>query len=228
MADGAPSSALEDALGHRFSRRDLIEEALTHASAALSGRRPSLERLEFLGDRVLALVIAERLLDRFPDEDQGDLAQRHARLVSHDSLVRVAAELPLAEALRVQPGVADAAGALPPSILEDALEAVIGAIYLDGGIEVARRVIESRWTALLTESPPRDSKTELQEWVQARGMKLPVYEIVAAKGPPHAPLFTVEAVIEGFAPTRADGRSKRAAERAAASLLLERAKEGHG
>ncbi len=217
---------LETALGHRFQRSELLEQALTHASAASADGRPSLERLEFLGDRVLALAIASDLLRRFSDEDEGALARRLASLVSGESLVRIARELGIARYVRTDSGITD--GGIPDSVLEDACEALIGAVYLDGGLAPATALIERLWTPLMTVHPPSDAKTELQEWVQARGMKLPVYETVAAEGPPHAPVFTVEAAIDGLDPVRGSAGSKRAAERAAAVVLLARAKADRG
>ncbi len=227
LTDGDSLELLQSAFGHHFARRDLLEEALTHSSAAGEGQ-PSLERLEFLGDRVLGLIVAGLLLRRFPDEDQGLLALRHARLVSHGTLVEIARELSLGAYIRVRAGVASGDGELPPSILEDALEAVLGAVYLDGGLEPATRLIETHWAGLLTETPPRDAKTELQEWVQARGLKLPNYEIIATAGPPHAPVFTVGLSVDGLPSVSGRGSSKRTAERAAASTMLACAKRQDG
>jgi len=217
-----PLRALETALGYRFVDRTLLQEALTHASASDVSGRASLERLEFLGDRVLGLVVAGLLLDRFPLENEGEIAPRHGTLVSHDSLVLVAREISLGDHILVQPGVVNSAGELPASILEDAMEAVIGAIYRDDGLEAARPVIEAKWAALLTETPPRDAKTKLQEWAQARGMPLPEYRTVSSEGPAHMPVFTIEVMVSGVAPEHATGRSKRAAERGAARKLLDR------
>ena len=217
-----PLQILEDSLGHRFSQRELLVEALRHSSASEISGQASLERLEFLGDRVFGLIIAGLLLDRFPDENEGQIALRHGTLVSHGSLVWVARELALGDYISVQPGVVNSAGELPASILEDAMEAVIGAIYRDGGLEPARQVVEAKWTPLLTATPPRDAKSELQEWVQARGMPLPEYRTVSSEGPAHMPLFTVEVMVHGVAPEDAQGRSKRIAERAAARKLLDR------
>lgn len=217
-----PLQTLETALGYRFARRELLEEALVHASASEINGHASLERLEFLGDRVLGLIIAGFLLDRFPDENEGQIALRHGTLVSHASLVQVARGLSLGDYIEVQPGVVNSAGELPASILEDAMEAVIGAIYRDGGLDAARPVIESGWASLLTATPPRDAKTELQEWVQARGMPLPEYRIVLTEGPAHMPVFTVEVTVHGIGPEQAEGRSKRTAERAAARKLVDR------
>jgi ribonuclease III len=221
-------NTLETALGYRFSQRELLEEALTHSSASELSGQASLERLEFLGDRVLGLTIAELLLNRFPSEKEGQIAPRHGTMVSHASLVRVADELSLGDYIRVQPGVENEAGELPASILEDAMEAVIGAIYRDGGLEAARAVIESRWISLLTATPPRDAKTELQEWVQARGLPLPEYRTVSSEGPAHMPIFTVEVVVRGIAPQHAEGSSKRVAERAAARQMLDQVGEHDG
>ncbi len=213
---------LQAALGYRFARAALLEQALTHASVASADGRPSFERLEFLGDRVLALAVASDLIRRFPAEDEGALARRLASLVSGDSLVRIARGLELERHVRADFGVAG--GAIPDSVLEDACEALIGAIYLDGGLAPAAALVDRLWTPLMTTHPPSDAKTELQEWVQARGMKLPVYQTVAAEGPPHAPVFTIEAAIEGLAPARGTAGSKRAAEREAAAELLARVK----
>ena len=217
---------LENALGHQFRRNELLRQALTHSSASSVDGQPSLERLEFLGDRVLALAIASALLRRFPDEEEGALARRLSSLVSGESLVRIANELEISHHIRVELGVTK--DRIPNSILEDACEALIGAVYLDGGFTVAADLIERLWTPLITVDPPSDAKTELQEWVQARGTKLPIYKTVAAEGPPHAPVFTVEAVIDGFEPVQSSASSKRGAERAAAVVLLARAKESHG
>jgi ribonuclease-3 len=217
---------LEIALGHEFARESLIIEALTHASAS-STKGYSYERLEFLGDRVLGLVMAELLIRRFPTEPEGDLARRHAVLVSRDSLVAVARDLDLARYLNVQPSTQPER--IPDSILADACEAVLGAVYLDADLATAALLIERLWRPRLDFDlpPPRDAKTELQEWVQARGLPLPVYRTVATVGPSHDPAFTVEAVVEGLMPQRAIARSKRAAEQEAArALLLEARKRG--
>ena len=217
---------LETALGHQFQRNELLEQALTHSSASSVDGQPSLERLEFLGDRVLALAIASDLLRRFPGEDEGALARRLSSLVSGESLVSIAHELEITHHIRAEFGVSNTT--VPDSILEDACEALIGAVYLDGGFAVAAAFIGRLWTPLITVNPPSDAKTELQEWVQARGRTLPIYKTVATKGPPHAPVFTVEATIDGFEPVQGSASSKRAAERAAAVVLLARAKANCG
>lgn len=211
--------AVEAAIGHEFTRPALLAEALTHASAAPTAGA-SYERVEFLGDRVLGLVIADLLIRRFPAEPEGDLARRHASLVSRETLVAVGRDLDLARHLAIQPP--SAAGRVPDSVLADACEAVLGAVYLDGGLGAAAKMIERLWAPRmdLNAPPPRDAKTELQEWVQARGIPLPVYRTIAADGPSHDPAFTVEALVETLPPARAVARSKRAAEQEAARTLL--------
>jgi ribonuclease-3 len=213
------NAAVEAAIGHEFGRPGLLAEALTHASAAPAAGA-SYERVEFLGDRVLGLVIADLLIRRFPAEPEGDLARRHASLVSRETLVAIGRELDLAKHLSIQP--APAVGRVPESVLADACEAIMGAVYLDGGLDAAAKVIERLWAPRvdMNAPPPRDAKTELQEWVQARGIPLPVYRTVAADGPSHDPAFTVEALVETLPPARAVARSKRAAEQEAARTLL--------
>jgi ribonuclease-3 len=215
---------LEAALGHRFRRRDLIEEALTHASAVRRhGPRHSYERLEFLGDRVLGLVLAEMLLKAFPREVEGALARRLAQLARAETLAAVAAELGLGRHVRMA-ALEDPAVRETTSVQADLCEAVIAALYLDGGLAVARRFIETRWTAFMTSAatPPKDPKTALQEWAQARGLDLPAYRVVEAEGPAHRPRFTVAVAVAGRGEASASGTSKRLAETAAARALMDR------
>lgn len=220
-------------LGHEFTRPGLLDQALTHASS--SGRQgggrassgdggASNERLEFLGDRVLALIVADMLLARFPEEDEGRIAQRHSALVRREALARVAGAIDLGVHLRLSRGEAATGGRNNPALLADAMEAVIAALYQDGGLEAARRFIEAHWRGLLEETPepPKDAKTELQEWAQARGLGLPEYREAARSGPAHAPSFTCEVSVAGYPSVAADGPSKRAAEQRAAEELLER------
>jgi len=218
------SRRLEQALGHRFADPGLLDEALTHSSVASAGdRRRTNERLEFLGDRVLGLVVADMLFDRFPDEDEGALARRHAALVRRESLARVAESIGLAESIRLSRGEEDAGGRKNPGLLADACEAVIAALYLDGGIDVAATFIRDQWDAMMAEDvrPPKDAKTELQEWAQARGLALPRYREVGREGPAHAPMFSIEVSLADRTPASASGPSKRAAEQAAAEAMLE-------
>ena len=216
--------ALEEALGHDFKRSELLEQAVTHRSAVRArGKVPEgYERLEFLGDRVLGLLVAELLVNRFPREQEGELTRRHTALVRRDTLVRVAREIDLGACLKLSKGESDAGSRESPTLLADACEAVIAALYLDGGLAVARPFIERYWNPLVeeAETPPRDAKTALQEWAQGRKLPLPSYKTVAIEGPSHEPHFTVAVSVEGKAPIEARGRSKRAAEQAAAELLL--------
>ncbi|TAL00469.1 MAG: ribonuclease III [Rhodospirillaceae bacterium] len=219
-------AALEAALGYVFANRDLLAQALTHRSAL--GHRlgasasASNERLEFLGDRVLGIIIAERLLTMFPDEAEGALAPRLAALVSAPALADVATACDLAPYVRIAPGQRADDG--DTAVLADACEALIGAIYLDGGLDAARTFVLSRWEDRMRASaaPPKDPKTALQEWAQARGMPLPEYRVVSNEGPSHAPLFIMAVSVTGIAEATGSGRSKRQATSAAAATLLER------
>ncbi len=222
-SDESARRALETALGHRFADPRLLATALIHRSA-LSAQGQSNERLEFLGDRVLGLVVADLLCRRFPDEDEGHLARRFSVLVGRDALFRIAVGLGLGSYLTLSPGEIDGGGRDNSTLLADACEAVIAAMYLDGGLDAAARFIEAQWTPLLAEDiePPKDPKTALQEWAQARGLPLPEYCEIGRTGPPHAPVFTIEVSIAGQPSTRADGASKRLAERNAAVGMLAR------
>lgn len=218
---------LARAVDHRFRDKDLLAAAVTHPSMAGLERAgaataATYERLEFLGDRVLGLVIAHWLLDRYPNEREGDLAKRHAGLVRREALSRVATDIGLGQHLRLAPGEADGGGRSNRTILADACEAVIGALYLDGGLEVASRFIRARWAPLIedTGAPPLEPKTALQEWAQARGLPLPVYETVSQSGPAHEPQFEVRVTVAGHDSVTATGSSKRAAEKNAAVRLL--------
>ena len=227
------AEALPRIIGYEFGRRELIEEALTHPSALVPEARRrrhrapvkrSYERLEFLGDRVLGLVVADCLWRRFEDEPEGDLTRRHTHLVRREALARVADTIGLGRHLVLSRGEAAAGAAANPGILADACEALIAAIYLDGGFEAASTFVRRFWEPLIDEmeEPPRDPKTALQEWAQARGLPLPAYDLVATSGPDHAPLFTVRASVVGADPTTATASSKRSAEAKAAAMLLDR------
>ncbi len=217
---------LQQALGHRFADPALLRQAVTHASAAGRAGAASLERLEFLGDRVLGLALAAMLVRAFPAEAPGELARRHAALASGQALASVGRSLGLHRHLDIQPGLARDPETIPISVIEDACEALIGAIYLDAGHDAACALVARFWTPMLSGAPPRDAKTALQEWAQARGLPPPVYRTADRKGPDHVPVFTVAARIEGFPEVAASAGSKRAAERAAAGLLLDRLDDG--
>ena len=227
-----PLTAAEALLGHSFARPALLREALTHRSAVPGRRLPhgrtapatgagSNERLEFIGDRVLGLLIAEWLAERFPDEQEGQLGPRFGHLVSQPVIAAIAERLGLADLLAVAEGEARAGVRNRATVLADATEALIGALYLDAGLDPARRFVRTAWEGALRDLvlPPKDAKTGLQEFVLARGMKLPHYELVSAEGPPHAPVFVI-AVTAGGAQAEGRAGSKRAAERLAAAALL--------
>lgn len=216
---------LEQALGYRFKTPDILTEALTHRgalSAAAGARAPANERLEFLGDRVLGLVIAETLLKEFPREEEGALATRLAALVSAPVCGRVAQGIALADHVLTAPG--QSAGDEHTTVLADACEAVIGALYLDGGLEAARAFIAAKWAAEIHAdlTPPKDAKTSLQEWAQGRGLPLPAYRVVQETGPAHAPSFVMAVSVEGYPEATGAGRTKRLATQEAAAALLAR------
>ncbi len=221
-------SQLGDLLGHRFARPELLTQALTHPSVTQNRRRQSApyERLEFLGDRVLGLVVADMLFHHFPDEAEGALARRFTALVRREAVARVAVAIGLADVLTMAKGDEEAGGRGNPGILADACEAVIGALYADGGFEVAAAFVRRQWQVLMEElaAPPKDAKTALQEWAQGRGKPLPVYRTLGAEGPPHDPMFLVEVGVEGQGAATGRGPSKRTAEQAAATALLEKVK----
>ena len=218
------SHPAEAVLGHRFARAGLLEEALTHRSALRAGTAPrSNERLEFVGDRVLGLVVAEWLAERFPDEEEGALGRRLAALVAQPTLAEIAEQVGLPALLSVAPGEARAGVKRQATVLADALEALIGALYLDAGMGAPRDFIRRHWGGAMAAqaAPPKDAKTALQEWAQARGMDLPYYEVAGRSGPPHAPRFTVRVTVGDSSGTGEAG-AKRAAEQNAAADLLAR------
>ena len=236
-AEPAPLADLAELIGHEFARPELLAEALTHPSAlpprrhggarprrtiARGASRGGYERLEFLGDRVLGLVIADLLWRGFEREQEGHLTRRLTSLVRREALARVAAGIGLDRYLQLSPAEAAAGAARNPGILADVLEAVIAAIYLDGGFAAAFGFVERFWEPLISEmeAPPRDPKTSLQEWAQARGLPLPDYQLVATSGPDHAPHFTVSVHVAGLAEASATASSKRAAETGAAAAAL--------
>ncbi len=226
MARRPKLGLLEDAIRYRFKKRGLLEQALTHVSVVANkgGRNKSYQRLEFLGDRVLGLVVAELLIAGFPKAEEGELSRRLAALVRKDACAEVALVWGVGRHVRLAPGQVAAAGASSRAILGDVCEAIVGAIFLDGGYAAARDVIEAAFGPRLSAagSPDRDPKSALQEWVQGRGLPPPIYAIVDRSGPDHAPEFRIAVTVEGLAPEAATGNSRRSAEQAAAELLLRR------
>jgi len=217
--------ALQQRLGHRFASLSLLNRALTHRSYGADHN----ERLEFLGDAVLSLSVSSLLFERFSGSDEGDLTRVRAHLVREDSLHRAALSLGLPEVLRLSEGETRGGGAGRPSILADAVEALIGAIFLEGGFdpahEVVRRLFGEVIAATEVESWSKDAKTELQEWLQARRLPVPAYRIATTRGEKHAQTFDVECAVAtlGLA-EHGEGRSRRAAEQEAARRMLEQLK----
>ncbi len=215
-------AALAQRIGHDFAQPGLLQEALTHPSLASPGRADN-QRLEFLGDRVLGLVMAEALLAADPNAPEGRLAPRLNALVRRETLAEVAREVDLGAVLRLGRSEMLSGGRRKEALLADALEAVIAAIYRDAGLPAARAAILRLWGARIAtvEDDARDPKTALQEWAQARGLAPPDYELVASEGPAHAPIFTIRARLAGGQTRTAQAGTKRAAEQAAARALLE-------
>ena len=219
-----PISALEAALQHVFRDRSLLQRALTHVSALAQPRREdSNQRLEFLGDRVLGLAVADLLCDNYPKATEGELSRRLAALVRKESCAEAARAWGVGPHLRLGAGEGRSGGRDKEAILGDVCEALIGAVYLDGGYDAARELV--RRTFLQDMREPRrslrDPKSGLQEWAQARGLPPPVYRETARSGPDHAPCFRIAVSVEGFEPMETEGASKRLAEQAAAQRLLE-------
>lgn len=218
---GGDLSTLQKALGHSFADTELLARALTHASAVANAAGPAsrtYERLEFLGDRVLGLVVADMLDEHFPTAPEGDLSRRLNRLVSGETCAEVAREMKLEKFMRRSGGPATA------SMLGDVCESVLGAVYRDGGLAAARQVIERYWRPRLESmsGPLRDAKTELQEWAHRRGFDAPNYVEMLRSGPDHAPEFEIEVKVGTIRPATGRGRSKREAEHEAATAVLRR------
>ena len=215
--------ALQARLGHRFTDAGLLQRALTHRSFGADHN----ERLEFLGDAVLSMAVSSLLYERFAGSDEGDLTRVRAHLVREDSLHRAALVLGLPEVLRLSEGEARGGGAQRASILADAVEALIGATFLDGGVAAAERLVRRLFGELIDSSEAdswrKDAKTELQEWLQARKFPVPAYRIVATRGQAHAQTFDVECAVPALALAEmGEGRSRRAAEQEAARTMLTR------
>jgi ribonuclease III len=207
-------------LGYRFRDRSLLMHALTHASSA--SQRPDYQRLEFLGDRVLALVIAEELYRRNPTKPEGALSSRFSALVSGELCAAVAREAGIGEHVRL--GRRETADGIHLSVgvLGDVMEALIAAIYLDGGLEAARALILRLWEPHMKARARKDSKTYLQEWALGQAFAIPGYRVVSQEGPHHAPVFAVEVKVDGRPAAIGEGPTKRSAEQAAASAFLKR------
>jgi len=221
----ARKQKLESRVGYHFEDRSLLKKALTHASVRqASAKRRDNERLEFLGDRVLGLAIAELLNETYPSATEGELARLFNGLVRGATCAEVARTLDLGAHLVLSDSEESSGGRDKTTILADACEALLGAIFLEAGYEKARDVVRALWAPKLevSEEKGADAKSALQEWAQGQGLDLPHYAEVARSGPDHAPCFTTEVRIKGRKPARGEGASKRAAEQAAATALLVR------
>lgn len=223
MTTGGDLTVFAARLGHVFAQPELLTQALTHRSAADPKRSQldSNERLEFLGDRVLALLIAEWLAERFPNEREGDLGKRLGVLVARDTLTRVAESLGLAAMLRVPVSEGRAGLRERANVLADGVEALLGALYIDGGLPAARALVRREWEAQMgaDPKPPMSAKSRLQEHTLGRGQGLPEYRLVSSSGPSHQPIFVVSVLAAGREAEGA-GESKRAAEQLAAEAWL--------
>ncbi|MEM7506244.1 MAG: ribonuclease III [Pseudomonadota bacterium] len=225
MANRSVKTSVENLsayLGRSFANPDLLVEALTHPSAASPARADN-QRLEFLGDRVLGLVIAEALIETYPQETEGALAPRLNALVRRETLAEIACEIGLGEHLHLGRSENTSGGRRKSAILADAMEAVIAALYQDGGLEIARAFILRHWQTRLIapQEAPMDAKTKLQEWAQGQGLEPPSYEIKLRTGPDHAPTFTVEARLPTGAFAAGSAGSRKRAEQIAAAALLD-------
>lgn len=207
-------------LAHEFRDPGLLTQALTHPSFDSA---VSYQRLEFLGDRVLGLVIAHWLYERFPHEPEGRLATRFTSLVRRETLADIARGRDFGPRIIMAAGARDESAHQKDSVLADVCEAVIGALYLDGGLDVAQAFIRTHWQGLIDDGPGarKDAKTRLQEWVQARGLPAPTYRELSRSGPAHLPHFVMEVVVEGGPTSSGEGSTKREAEQQAAALMLD-------
>lgn len=225
MARARSTKGLETALGYTFQDRATLERALTHASTRTERSTPQdNERLEFLGDRVLGLTIAELLVEMDPLASEGALARRFNRLVRRETCAKVGRSLQLGAALRLSASEEDSGGRDKDTILADAVEALLAAIFVEGGYDVVKDVVRGIWRPMLEALPESvtDAKSALQEWAQGQGLALPEYVQISRSGLDHAPVFTTEVRIAGRAPIRGTGASKRVAEQNAATALLAR------
>jgi len=218
------SSSAAEFAGHRFRDPALLNQALTHPSALARGRNDSAadyERLEFLGDRVLGLIVAERIFRDYPDANAGNIAKRFNEMVRRETLAEVAFETGIDQRIIMSDGEAQSGGREKPAILADVCEALIGALYLDGGMEAAGRFVSDHWKDRVAglKRAPQDPKRAIQEWAHAMGMEPPDYRVVSRDGPDHAPVFTITARLDAGEAT-ASGASKKEAERRAAAELL--------
>lgn len=219
-------AALQERIGWKFADASLLKKSLTHSSLAATSKVGDLERLEFLGDRVLGLMTAEALWRKYPKMREGDLAPRFNALVRKETCAKAALAFGLDKLIKMSAQEEESGGRRKKAILGDACEALLGALYIDGGLEAARKAYDLFWTPNLEalSMRHRDAKTTLQEWSQERGLGPPKYEVVNSEGPAHAPAFTIDVHVKGYKPVRAEGLSKREAQMTAAASFLVREK----
>jgi len=211
---------LQNLIGYQFKDMHWLERAMTHSS---TNEDYNYQRLEFLGDRVLGLVIADALFQEFKGEREGGLAKRHTALIQGQTCAAVGLKHDLNEYIIMSDAEEESGGRVNENIIADIVESMLGAIYIDGGYDVAQKIILKLWGNTITtlEKAPQDPKTELQEWVQARSLDLPAYEVIQKSGPDHAPIFTIELRVSGFKAIKAEGTSRRQAEKLVARKMLE-------
>ena len=215
---------LEKLINYNFSDMKILKEALTHPSISyVDEHKNSYERLEFLGDTVLSMIVAKMLFIHFPNESEGDLSKRHVELVKGETLAKIASDINLGQFIVMSQGEKDNGGQKNIRNLENTMEALIGAIYIDGGIECVKDFIFKYWMPIISqmESPPKNVKSTLQEWAQQRSLPIPQYKLLDASGPPHSPVFRIELSLNGFIPVVVKAKNKRAGEQMAAKLMLE-------
>jgi len=213
---------LENNIKYKFKNKKLLEVAITHSSVQSSHYNN--ERLEFLGDRVLGLAISDLLYKKFNHEDEGSLAKRHTALVKREALSNVAEKINMESFIKVSSSEYKSGGTKKKTILSNAIEAVIGAIYLDSGYETAYEFIKEFWDDMLEaqEAPPEDAKSRLQEWAQGKSFKLPTYKVIGKSGSDHSPEFEIEVFVETLGSASAKAESKKRAEKLAAEKLLKK------
>lgn len=216
-----PTEKLQEAIGYHFTDQDLLRTALTHSSTAESY---SYERLEFLGDRVLGLVVSNLLFQKFPKEPEGDLAKRLSSLVQGSMIAEISAKISLGDYIYFSDAEHAAGGPTNDNILADVFEALIGALFIEQGLSACDELISSLWADVLTTmiTPPQHPKTALQEWAQDAGLPLPQYEISGQHGPDHAPIFDIALSIKGHPDIVAQGKSRQEAEKEAARQFMEK------
>ena len=223
---------LEKKIGYQFKDSKLLIEALTHPSKSTIDKETGLksinyERLEFLGDSVLSLIVTELLINSYPNETEGKLAKRRAVLVSGATITKIAQMLEISNHMIMTDGERSAGGTENPSNLENTVEAIIGGIYIDGGIKKAKLFVTKHWLPLVLKmtTAPTSPKTALQEWAQKKGKPIPMYTVISNSGPAHSPEFCIEVAVGSMEPVQAKGKSKKIAEVQAAIKILNIIKE---